>query len=84
MKYTLFYLFCNCFMVQFFMVNSLADFHGDLIDFFKQNMKSPMRVICPSCGYEFSNFRQTGRLGCSKCYDVFHDEIIRQIRQLHG
>ncbi|MEM8868018.1 MAG: UvrB/UvrC motif-containing protein [Verrucomicrobiota bacterium] len=36
--------------------------------------------ICPSCGYETSDFRQTGRLGCSHCYSVFA-ELVRPVLQ---
>lgn len=31
---------------------------------------------CPVCGFTLESFRKTGRLGCSRCYDVFAEEII--------
>lgn len=30
---------------------------------------------CPGCGLNFSQFRQTGRLGCAECYQVFESEL---------
>jgi protein arginine kinase len=64
---------------------SLLNFDGDLVDFFEQGRKSGRsRAICPSCGYEFQNYLETGRLGCSKCYDVFHDEIVQTVESLRG
>jgi protein arginine kinase activator len=31
--------------------------------------------MCPGCGLNFSQFRQTGRLGCAECYQVFETEL---------
>jgi protein arginine kinase len=54
----------------------LVNFRGDLQDYFdRQKMR-----VCPNCGYEFDNYVETGRLGCSKCYDTFYDDIRRQIQ----
>jgi len=54
---------------------NLVNFNGDLVDFFGRKPKK----CCPSCGFEFENFEDTGVLGCSKCYDTFHDEIVAEI-----
>ena len=60
----------------------LVNFSGDLIDFFQQSMRGGnAQAICPSCGYEFQNYMNTGLLGCSKCYDVFRDPIMKQVNQ---
>lgn len=34
--------------------------------------------VCPSCGMTGSQFREGGRLGCARCYEVF-DEMIDPI-----
>ena len=57
----------------------MEHFNGVLIDFFEQSMRGKPRVLCPNCGIEFAAYIQTGRLGCSKCYDVFHEQIARQV-----
>lgn len=36
---------------------------------------SDMLTQCPVCGFTLQNFRDTGRLGCTDCYNVFTDEI---------
>ena len=56
----------------------LINFAGDLVDLFEESMgrRGP---ICPSCGYEFQNFLETGVLGCSKCYDTFRAQISQNL-----
>ncbi|MFI5280059.1 MAG: UvrB/UvrC motif-containing protein [Gemmatimonadales bacterium] len=41
-------------------------------------------VPCPSCGATLRDFRQTGRLGCSVCYDAFETHLRDLLRRLHG
>lgn len=39
---------------------------------------------CPVCGYSFSDFINTGLLGCGNCYAVFAKELNDVIRKVHG
>ncbi len=39
---------------------------------------------CPECGMTFSEFRQHGRFGCAKDYEVFGQEVSRLLRRIHG
>jgi protein arginine kinase activator len=39
---------------------------------------------CPGCGMSYSDFRETGRLGCARCYAAFLDELKPLIRRVHG
>lgn len=39
-------------------------------------------VVCEECGTSWETFVQTGRLGCSRCYDVFLEEIERLLVKL--
>jgi protein arginine kinase activator len=39
---------------------------------------------CAGCGTTLSGFRESGLLGCSECYDMFEQEITRQLRQMRG
>ena len=38
---------------------------------------------CPSCGMPQSVFRKTGRLGCSKCYETFADNLEHLLKAMH-
>jgi protein arginine kinase activator len=42
------------------------------------------RVQCPRCGLVYSNFRETGRLGCSECYGTFRTQLRPLLRRIHG
>jgi protein arginine kinase activator len=39
---------------------------------------------CPGCGYPFSLFQQTGRLGCPQCYASFAALLEPMIASVHG
>jgi len=60
----------------------LALFEGDFIDYFKDRQTG--NVVCPNCGFQLLNYAETGRFGCSKCYDTFHSEIKRIIHRIEG
>lgn len=38
---------------------------------------------CPNCGFTQSDFKKTGRLGCSQCYEVFADTIEGLLKSMH-
>jgi protein arginine kinase activator len=42
------------------------------------------RLRCPSCGYEYSDFKKVGRFGCPDCYDAFEAQLVPLLRQIHG
>ena len=42
------------------------------------------QLQCPDCGYQLSVFRQTGRLGCTKCYQSFRAALEPVITGIHG
>ncbi len=48
------------------------------------NVSNYHRLQCPRCGTTFSQFKQTGRLGCDTCYDVFYENIHPLVRRIHG
>lgn len=39
---------------------------------------------CESCGATLKDFRETGRLGCPRCYDTFETQLRDLLRRLHG
>jgi protein arginine kinase activator len=38
---------------------------------------------CPNCGFTLESLKRVGRLGCSKCYETFADEIEQRLPSLH-
>jgi protein arginine kinase activator len=39
---------------------------------------------CDLCGVKFVDFRNTGRLGCPHDYDVFREELVQLLENIHG
>src|SRR5213078_4319827 len=39
---------------------------------------------CAACGSTLKDFRESGRLGCSECYDSFAPHLRDLLRRLHG
>src|SRR5664279_5371328 len=38
---------------------------------------------CPVCGFTQSDFKKTGRLGCSACYDTFAEGLGTLLKSMH-
>jgi protein arginine kinase activator len=38
---------------------------------------------CPVCGFTQVDFKKTGRLGCSACYDTFADGLANLLKGMH-
>jgi len=38
---------------------------------------------CPICGFTQADFKKTGRLGCSSCYDTFADGLATLLKGMH-
>ena len=41
-------------------------------------------VKCKTCGSTYTDFRNTGKLGCADCYETFNDELDNVLKRLHG
>ena len=42
------------------------------------------QMVCHSCGQESADFRRTGRLGCSACYEVFRSLVFPVLEDMHA
>ena len=45
--------------------------------------KEKPTLQCPKCGLSTSDFRRTGRLGCSNCYEVFKSLLLPMLDDMH-
>lgn len=45
--------------------------------------RNPAGIRCPDCGFSQVDFKKTGRLGCSACYDAFAEGLAMMIRNMH-
>ncbi len=41
-------------------------------------------LVCPNCGMSYRDFQQTGKIGCSVCYDTFRAQLEPLLRRVHG
>lgn len=40
--------------------------------------------VCKGCGMSYDEFRKTGKMGCSKCYDVYGRRMGPLLKRIHG
>lgn len=41
-------------------------------------------LACPNCGLRPEDFKESGRLGCGQCYEVFADRLETLLGKLHS
>ena len=63
------------------MYDLFSDFF-DGFDMFMQPVTVKEEKKCPVCGHTYSDFRRTGKIGCSECYRVFRTPIAETLRQV--
>ncbi len=63
-----------------------AEFNADPVSILFKNLGEVKGTegACPGCGLTYSDFRETGRLGCPRCYATFAEELEPLLRRLHG
>lgn len=70
---------------KFMLQNIFADFFNDAHTGgvpLKSSGRQPLH--CDNCGFTENHFARLGRLGCSKCYDVFESRLDPLLRRVHG
>lgn len=64
------------------MYDLFSDFF-DGFDMFMQPVTVKEEKKCPICGHTYSDFRRTGKLGCSECYTIFKVPVAQTLRSIH-
>lgn len=41
-------------------------------------------IICPNCYSTYEEYRETGKLGCSKCYETFEKQLKPILKNIYG
>lgn len=49
-----------------------------------QRQIAPEVDSCPTCGLSYQNYQQSGRLGCSNCYEHFAPRLEPAFKKIHG
>ena len=63
---------------------SIHKFLAGLLDGSPFQMEPVASPECPRCGLDFGKFGETGRFGCSSCYNTFSDGLEPLIRRVQG
>ena len=42
------------------------------------------KIVCENCGFTYKDFKNSGKLGCENCYEVFKTQIRPVIKRVHG
>ena len=68
---------------------NFSSFFGDFLNEYDNSpfmpmIATPSKLQCDECKMTYDEFMNTGRFGCSHCYDVFADRIEPVLKRLHG
>lgn len=63
---------------------SFQNILGGLFDSVDKNKEKKIEIICKNCGLTYSQFKASGQLGCSCCYESFIDSLKPMIKRVHG
>ncbi len=63
----------------------LQDLLAGLVDFGSPVPADKKNALkCSNCKMSYENFRKSGRLGCSQCYEVFKESLTPLLKKVHG
>ena len=58
----------------------LASVFGDVLT----SNSSYTALRCSCCNASFSDIAESGKMGCSECYDAFKNKLIPYLKRVHG
>jgi len=65
------------------LMSALADLAGLTGEEEETTRPHPVRA-CPKCGLTYSDFQQSGFVGCEHCWEIFRTELEQILRRIHG
>jgi protein arginine kinase activator len=62
---------------------NISDFLGGLAG--TESLRADKQSLrCKSCGFSYEDFKKKGRLGCSRCYSVFKQQLLPLLKKIHS
>lgn len=64
-----------------------ASFQNILNGFFEvlnKNKREKIQIVCKNCGLTYSQFKRSGQLGCSECYESFSEFLVPMLKRTQG
>ncbi|MBI4350770.1 MAG: UvrB/UvrC motif-containing protein [Elusimicrobia bacterium] len=64
---------------------NISDIVGNMSGYFKDFLPVEKKTLrCGACGLKYSEFKETGRLGCPDCYAGFEEQLTELMTRIHG
>ncbi|MCM2267777.1 MAG: UvrB/UvrC motif-containing protein [Elusimicrobiales bacterium] len=64
---------------------NISDIVGNMSGYFKDFLPPERRTLrCRACGLKYSEFKESGRLGCPECYAGFESQLTELMTRIHG
>ncbi|OIO00463.1 MAG: hypothetical protein COX65_06895 [Elusimicrobia bacterium CG_4_10_14_0_2_um_filter_56_8] len=64
---------------------NISDIVGNMSGYFKDFLPAEKKTLrCGACGYKYSEFKESGRLGCPECYAGFDAQLTELMARIHG
>lgn len=64
---------------------NISDIVGNMSGYFKDFLPPERKTLrCRGCGLKYSEFKESGRLGCPDCYASFEPQLTELMARIHG
>jgi protein arginine kinase activator len=63
---------------------AISNLLSGMLDEVSATEDADAKSVCGTCGMEYSDFKDTGRLGCPDCYESFSASLRHLLRRIHG
>jgi protein arginine kinase activator len=64
---------------------NISDIVGNMSGYFKDFLPPERKTLrCGACGLKYSEFKESGRLGCPGCYESFEPQLTELMARIHG
>jgi len=64
---------------------NISDIVGNMSGYFKDFLPPEKKTLrCGACGFKYSEFKESGRLGCPECYAGFEPQLSELMSRIHG
>jgi protein arginine kinase activator len=63
---------------------SLADLLASMTDVESMTQSGKQKFKCQKCNLSYTDFKKTGRFGCSECYKAFEESLLPMLKRIQG
>ena len=74
---------CMAKMENSFTQGDFKNILSSLLSILSTSPKMP-QITCSGCGLTYMQFKQSGKLGCARCYHNFSSELRPLLQRIHG